>query len=582
MSDSLIATLAARAAQAGHLAQAARAKLTGSWFIARVLAGTGVLAPGQRAPHLVELARAVGHGRVGPHTILLVHGITQPHKEAIVEYGERGVRRLRWGELHAAVNRLSNALLERGAGPGARVGLMLPNGVEYLIAQAALARLGATAVQIGYRSKAQEIAHILENAEPRALVVHARFLDAVLEARQLAGHAGPALVVDGEHSCPAAMSGALSDWDRALAAASPELPPPPAAPTGAEDDGGGVIIYTSGTTGKPKGANRSWRQTGLESVADLMEQVGMRADERHLVVCPLYHSAAPAFVAMVIALGGTLVLMNHFDPEGALAIIEKEAVTSTLMVPTMLVRTTALPEEVRKKYDTSSLRWIMSGAAPLATETARLVQAQLGPLLWNFYGSTETGLVTMAGPADHTARPGTIGRAMRGNDIRLLGEDGEEVARGEVGELYVKNPTMISGYHKNQRATSEASKRGLFSVGDLARVDDDGFYYLESRKHDMIISGGVNIYPREIEDHLHAHPAILEAAVVGVPDAEWGESVKAFIVLRPGASLTAAEVADYCKRALADFKRPRTVVFVDELPRNPTGKVLKRALREQP
>ncbi len=582
MSDSLIATLAARAAQAGHLAQAARAKLTGSWFIARVLAGTGVLAPAQRSPHLVELARAVRHGRSGPHTILLLHGITQPHKEAIVEYGERGVRRLRWGELHAAVNRLSNALLERGAGPSARVGLMLPNGVEYLIAQAALARLGATAVQIGYRSKAQEIAHILENAEPRALVVHARFLDAVLEARQLAGHAGPALVVDGEHSRPAAMSGALSDWDRALAAASPELPPPPSAPTSAEDDGGGVIIYTSGTTGKPKGANRSWRQTGLESVADLIEQVGMRADERHLVVCPLYHSAAPAFVAMVIALGGTLVLMNHFDPQGALAIIEKEAITSTLMVPTMLVRTTALPEEVRKKYDTSSLRWIMSGAAPLATETARLVQAQLGPLLWNFYGSTETGLVTMAGPADHLTRPGTIGRAMRGNDIRLLGEDGEEVARGEVGELYVKNPTMISGYHKNQRATSEASKRGLFSVGDLARVDDDGFYYLESRKHDMIISGGVNIYPREIEDHLHAHPAILEAAVVGAPDAEWGESVKAFIVLRPGASLTAAEVADYCKRALADFKRPRTVVFVDELPRNPTGKVLKRALREHP
>ncbi len=581
MSDSLLATLVAEAsARATRLAEEARAKLASTWFIGRVLAGTGVMAPETRAPHLLELARALRHGRLGPHSVLLFHGITQPHKEAVVEYGERGVRRLRWGELHAAVNRLGNALMARGAGPGARVGLMLPNGVEYLIAQAALARLGATAVQIGYRSKPQEIAHILGNAEPRAIVVHARFLDAMLEARQLAAHDGPVLVVEGEASRPAAMAGALADWDRALAAASPELPELPPPP--ADDDGGGVIIYTSGTTGKPKGANRSWRQTGLESVADLVEQIGMRADERHLVVCPLYHSAAPAFVAMIFALGGTLILMNHFEPEGALAIVEKEAVTSTLMVPTMLVRITALPEEARKKRDTSSLRWIMSGAAPLATETARLVQEQFGPLLWNFYGSTETGLVTLAGPADHTARPGTIGRAMRGNDIRLLGEDGEEIARGGVGELYVKNPTMISGYHKNQGATSEAQKRGLFSVGDLARVDAEGFYYLESRKHDMIISGGVNIYPREIEDHLHAHPAILEAAVVGVPDAEWGESVKAFVVLRPGQRLTAAEVADYCKQALADFKRPRAVAFVDELPRNPTGKVLKRALREQP
>lgn len=598
MSESRISTLGARLASslassltsslAGATPRAlldqARAKAASTWFIARVLAGTGVLSPAQRARHLVELARAArhSHGGLGPDTVLLIHGITQPNKEAIVEYGDRGVRRLRWGELHAAVNRLCHALVERGAGAGARVALMLPNGVEYLIAQAALARLGATAVQIGYRSKAPEIAHILDNAEPSAVIVHARFLDAMLEARQLAHHAGPALVVEGERDRAAAMRDELADWDRTLAAASPALPEPPPSPGGGDDDGGGVIIYTSGTTGKPKGANRSWKQTGLESVADLVSQVQMRADERHLVVCPLYHSAAPAFVAMTIALGGTLVLMNHFDPEGALAIVEKEAITSTLMVPTMLVRLTALPAEVRKKYDSSSLRWIMSGAAPLATETARLVQEQLGPILWNFYGSTETGLVTMAGPPDHTSRPGTIGRAMRGNEIRLLGDDGAPVPPGEVGELYVKNPTMISGYHKNQRATSDASRDGLFSVGDLARVDGDGFYYLESRKHDMIISGGVNIYPREIEDHLHAHPAILEAAVIGVPDPEWGESVKAYVVLRPGHALTAAQVVDHCRAALADFKRPRQIAFVDELPRNPTGKVLKRALRELP
>jgi fatty-acyl-CoA synthase len=205
---------------------------------------------------------------------------------------------------------------------------------------------------------------------------------------------------------------------------------------------------------------------------------------------------------------------------------------------------------------------------------------RFGPVLWNFYGATETGLVTLAGPGDHVSRPGTIGRALRGNEIRLLDDEGRAVARGEVGELYARNSTLISGYHNNEEATRSSQRDGFFSVGDLGRVDQDGYYYLESRKHDMVISGGVNIYPREIEDHLHTHPAIVDAAVVGVPDPEWGETLRAFVVLRDGADLTEAEVIDYCRQALADFKRPRKVTFLPELPRNPTGKVLKRELRE--
>jgi fatty-acyl-CoA synthase len=274
--------------------------------------------------------------------------------------------------------------------------------------------------------------------------------------------------------------------------------------------------------------------------------------------------------------------MNHFDPEGALALIAREKITSTLMVPTMLVRITNLPAEVRAKYDTSSLRWIMSGAAPLATETARRVMEQFGPVLWNFYGSTETGIVTLAGPHDHTSHPGTIGKKTRGNDIALLDDAGRPVADGEVGELYARNSTLISGYHGNDAATDAAQRDGYYTVGDMGRLDRDGYYYLESRKHDMVISGGVNIYPREIEDHLHTHPAISEAAVIGVPDPEWGETLRAFVVTRPGQSVSEAEVIDYCRRELADFKRPRKVTFLAELPRNPTGKVLKRELREIP
>jgi fatty-acyl-CoA synthase len=366
-------------------------------------------------------------------------------------------------------------------------------------------------------------------------------------------------------------------WDDAVAGQPGDLPP-----TARSGDGGGVIVYTSGTTGKPKGATRSWKQTGFDAVADMVAQVGMNHDDRHLVVCPLYHSAAPAFVAITMSLGATTVLMNHFDPEACLALIERERITSTLMVPTMLVRITALPAAVRRRYDTSSLRWIMSGAAPLATETARQVEAQFGPVLWNFYGATETGLVTLAGPGEHTARPGTVGRAMRGNQIRLLDDAGAEVPAGQVGEVYVRNSMLIGGYHKNRDATDKSIKDGFFSVGDLGRLDGDGFLYMESRKHDMVISGGVNIYPREIEDHLHTHPAIFDVAVVGVPDPEWGETLRAYVVVRPGHALTADEVADYCRRELADYKRPRQVVFVDELPRNPTGKILKRELRDRP
>jgi fatty-acyl-CoA synthase len=247
----------------------------------------------------------------------------------------------------------------------------------------------------------------------------------------------------------------------------------------------------------------------------------------------------------------------------------------------MLMRIADLPAEVRARHDTSSLRWVMSGAAQLPTETARRFMDRFGPILWNMYGATETGLVTLAGPDDHLTRPGTIGRALSGNEIRLLDDDGHDVAPGAVGELYARNSMMITGYHRNAEATRASQRDGLFSVGDLARRDADGYYYLESRKHDMVISGGVNIYPREIEDHLQTHPAILDAAVVGVPDPEWGESLHAFVVARDGCAPSAVEIIEFCRAHLADYKRPRKVSFVAELPRNPTGKVLKRELRER-
>jgi fatty-acyl-CoA synthase len=556
--------------------EALRKQVDRARFFAGVIHATKIVQP-VRPASLVTFLRGASKLPLGPHLAVMFHAAATPDKEALVEYGADGVRRMTWGEFDATINRLANALQARGIASGSRVALVLPNGREYLIAQQALARLGATAVQIGYRLKASEIAYILSNAEPGATLVHADYASVLHDARAQAGKGGPMIVVGAPAEAPSAPD--VTEWDRALAEASPEVP------VRARGDGGGsggVIVYTSGTTGKSKGAHRSWKSVGLDAVADMLRQVGVRADDRHLVVCPLYHSAAPGFVAMMLAIGGTIVLMNHFDPAGALDIIARERVTCTLMVPTMIVRITNLPSATLPSADTTSLRWVMSAAAPLTTEAARRFMARFGPVLWNFYGATETGIVTLAGPGDHLTRPGTIGRALRGNEIRLYDDRGHEVAEGEVGELYARNAMLISGYHRNEEATRASQRDGFFSVGDLGRRDADGYYYLEARKHDMVISGGVNIYPREIEDLLHAHPAILDAAVIGVPDPEWGETLRAFVVLRDGHTLSEADVIAYCRDGLADFKRPRKVTFLPELPRNPTGKILKRELREHP
>ncbi|MCE9577826.1 MAG: AMP-binding protein [Deltaproteobacteria bacterium] len=546
-----------------HLRQRAR----DAAFAARVVRSSG-LAGAFRPAGLPGFLRSLVGAGIGPHLAVAFHAHNTPDKEAIVEPLPDGTtRRLTWRELDRAANQLGHALVARGVGGGDRVALMLPNGTDTLVAQQALARIGGIAVQIGYRLKAAEIAYILGNATPAATLCHAQFEATMAAARASAAATDPLLIV----GAPAGDTSS-ERWEDAVAAITHPHPP-------RSRGGGGIIVYTSGTTGKPKGAARTWKQTGIDAVADMMVQVGMQHADRHLVVCPLYHSAAPAFVAITMSLGGTVVLMNSFDAEGALALIERERITSMLVVPTMLVRLNALPDEVRRRYDTRSLRWVMSGAAQLATDTARRFQEQFGPILWNFYGATETGVVSLAGPGDHLTRPGTIGKLVRGNEVRLLDATGHAVPEGSVGELYARNAMLIGGYHRNALATHASMRDGFFSVGDLARRDADGYYYLESRTHDMVISGGVNIYPREIEDHLASHPAVLEAAVIGVPDVEWGESLRAYVVRRPGAVLDEAGVIAWCREGLADYKRPRAVVFLDELPRNPTGKVLKRELR---
>ncbi len=555
-----------RIQRAGELAR-------GATFAAQVLRRTGALSS-LSAGGILRFARTARGTRPGPHMALTLHAACQPEKPALIDARPGRERRIDYQELEREINQLGHAFGRVGVRPGDRVALMLPNSAHYVIAQHALLRIGASAVQVGYRLKAPEIAYILDNAQPAAVLVHADYQDEMTEARRLAGGPDDAavLVCGADRNTP--IRG--EHYDDALSRSDGR-----SAPAWQDPSTGSVIVYTSGTTGKPKGARRASKDTGLTPVADFMAKLGMHQDDRHLVVCPLYHSAAPAFVTMLLSLGGTSVIMEHFAAETVLATIARERITCAFMVPTMLVRLNALPAAVRRRHDVSSLRWVCSGAAPLATDTANRFQRLYGRVLYNFYGSTETGLVTVAGPDDHAARPGTVGRLLRGNEARLLDDDGSEVGPGEVGELYVKNSMLISGYHRNRKATDDSMRSGYFSVGDMARVDADGFYYLESRKRDMVISGGVNIYPREIEDYLHTHPEVSEAAVIGVPDPEWGESLLAFVVRTAGAHLDEAEVMRFCRDGLAGYKCPRQVRFLDALPHNPTGKVLKRELRER-
>jgi fatty-acyl-CoA synthase len=518
---------------------------------------------------IAKTARDARRGIKGGAAIIHLHALSDPLRPALVDDTQRSS----YGELEERVNRLTHGLRGLGIGPGERIAAFLYNGHEYLELSAALNAVGGASVNVGYRLKAGEVAYILENSAARAMLFHGDLAPVVEEALTLVGNGK----ISRERCIASGGAPGFRSYEELLASGGDGKEP-------ARVDGGGyggVMIYTSGTTGRAKGATRDFRRMGMEPVLDFVSRFPLRRDERHLVVCPLYHSMASAFVTMIFMVGGCCVVMRHFDPELVLRTIEKERITSITVVPTMMARILALGPEVVRKYDTSSMRWIMSGAAPLPTELARRIEDAFGPILYNFYGATETGLVTIALPGEHTARPGTIGRLINGNEVRLLDADGRDVPLGQVGELYVRNGMMMDGYHGNKKATDDATRDGFISVGDLAYGDGDGYLYLADRKTDMVISGGVNIYPWEIEQRLHEHPSVLEAAVVGVPDPEWGESLAAFIVLREGMAATGEELGVWVKEALADYKRPRNFQFVDALPRTPTGKVLKRELKQR-
>ncbi len=523
-------------------------------------------------PGVVELLKVFTSGSQNPSKIYRVHARNSPSKPALVWRG----RTLTWAELDDRIERLSAGLARRGIGPKQSIVVMMRNRPEHVELGAAAARGGAAAVSISWRSTAKELVYLANHSGARGIVTEPELLPVIEEASPELSESFLANVLVAGSDASTSSKLQTTPLDALLEERAPR-----AASDDGDDDDAAVIIYTSGTTGKPKGAVRKFPKDTMQAAMRFINETPMRVDDVHLVACPLYHSTAFGFLSLSHVLGSTAVLMDEFKPEPFLDLVQRHGVSTTAVVPTMLHRVLELPEETRLRYDTRTLRVVFSGGAPLPAPVAIEFMDVFGDILYNFYGATETGLVTLAKPEDLRAAPGTIGRAVPGNEIRLLDDQGRDVRLGEVGELYVRNKLLVAGYHRDEQATKASMLDGFFSVGDLARRDREGRYFIEGRKRDMVISGGVNVYPAEVEAVLEQHPDVREVAVVGVPDREWGERVRAFVVPRSGVRIDEGALKAFARARLGGPKVPRDFVVLDALPRNPTGKVLKRELRER-
>jgi acyl-CoA synthetase (AMP-forming)/AMP-acid ligase II len=493
--------------------------------------------------------------------ILARHATATPTKVALIS----GERQVDFEDLNRQANKAANVLQKLGCATHDRVAVMSFNSVEGFEISNGLRKVSLIAVPVNYRLRGPEIAYVLNDSRASVVVAGPDFVDAVDAARS--DVVGDCRFIGlGEHT----PSGWLA-YEELMAEASDQLP--------SESDGGALgasMIYTSGTTGRPKGA---WRPNGvsIENVLQIISIFELSDSDVHLMCGPGYHSAVSFFSALHQVLGATVVVQPKFEAEDALDLIAGHGVTTTFMAPTLLQR--LCDAQVRKPRDVSSLRALLLGAAPCPHALKERAEALFGQVVWEFYGATETGINTVLRPEDQLRRPGSCGTAVPGQEIRLMGADGKEVPDGEPGEFMVRN-TWLAEYYQRPEATGESLHDGFFSVGDVAYRDGDGYYYICDRQVDMVISGGVNIYPAEVEGVLHAHPAVMDVAVIGVPDDQWGESVKAIVQLRPGASATAEELIAFTAERLAGYKKPRTIDFVEELPRDAAGKLLKRRIRE--
>ena len=497
--------------------------------------------------------------------------------EAFLKSGER-VRTVMDSTERAG--RLASLMHGEGVGPGGAAAIMLRNDFPYMEVIGACARLGAYPVSVNWHARGDELAYVLNDCAAKVLVVHA---DLYREAKDAVPPGYKVLVVETPPEIAAAYGlraeacqvpqGALSldaeieghqVWD------GPEVPSP------------GSMIYTSGTTGHPKGVRRDpfTPEHQMRLLTVLQQGFFMEPGQRTCMTGPMYHSATNAYASGTVTMGGDLVLMPRFDPEELLRLIEAERITHMHMVPTLFVRLLRLPEGVRAKYDISSLKSVVHGAAPCPPEVKAAMLEWWGPIIGEYYGSTEVGLVSSATAEDARRKPGTVGKLLDGVDLRIFDDDGKLCGPNEAGEMYAKpggGPDFT--YQNRDDARRECERDGYITNGDIGMVDDEGYIFILDRKRDMIISGGVNIYPAEIEAVLIAHPDLADVAVFGIPHEEFGETVCAYVQPVAGVQVDAGELRAWAGERMSGFKVPRVLEVAEELPREETGKIFKRKLR---
>ena len=508
--------------------------------------------------------------------LLTITSAIVPDRDAIIFDGKH----MTFGELADRVNRLANAMGDLGVGAGDRVGVMQVNCNEHVETYFATAKLDAILVPINFRARSEELAFMLNDSGVKLIILGQRYQD------MLRSIESELTTLEHRISLEGPGEGFLF-YDDLLANASDEE----RFPTADEDDVT-IIMFTAGTTGTPKGVMLSHDSFSSYILANV-ESVDMEFAEKNILTVPLHHIAGVQAVMAAIYGGRTLVLQRQFDEEGWMKLVQDEQVNRAMMVPTMLKR--LMDQPTFKDYDLSSLQVITYGAAPMPLEVIKKAIAEFpGTRFINAFGQTETAsTITMLPPDDHNIseddpefekklnRLSSIGKPLPDVEVRIVDEDGADVPQGETGEIVAKGQRLMKGYWNREEATKETLRGGWLYTGDLGFWDEDGYIFLSGRARDFIKRGGEMIAPEEVEQIIMSHPGVDEAAIIGIPDIEWGERVRALVVKKPGAELSMQDVVEHCRPRMAGFKRPEDVVFVDELPRNPMGKVLKRVLREE-
>jgi long-chain acyl-CoA synthetase len=492
----------------------------------------------------------------------------QPDKPAVIMVD--GSRTVTFAELDKQSCQVSRLLAGLGVGPGDHVAVLMANRLEYFAIAWGAQRRGTYWTPVNWHLTADEASYIVEDCGAKVLFASPE--TAEVAARLAARLPGLTVFVTGtDHP-------SLRRYEAAIAVQAAGQPP--------DEVEGMYFLYSSGTTGRPKGILRqsTFPPFGTGVGLELLMQgaFGFGADTVYLCPAPLYHAAPLGWSMGTIRLGGTVVLMERFDPEECLRAISRHHVTAAQFVPTHFVRLLKLPPGVRDGCDTSSLRTVVHAAAPCPVEVKRQMIDWLGPVLVEYYAGSEGNGMTIIGSPDWLSHPGSVGRAVVGT-VHILGEDGDELPAGEDGAVYFDGPSFVY-HHDPVKTASSRNGNGWSTLGDIGHLDDEGYLYLSDRRTDLIISGGVNIYPAEIEEALIMHPAVADVAVIGVPDAEMGESVLAIVQLADGGAGSGRLAADlmlHCRSRLASFKCPRSVEFTAALPRTPTGKLLRRRLREE-